>query len=71
MSISSGLIYAMPYAIALWIIMSKAFSLCFSVNFFESLIKSQEKPFGSITAAAKTGPNKHPLPASSVPAINS
>ena len=40
----------------------------FSESCFESLSISLEKSSGSITAAAKTGPARHPLPASSHPA---
>ena len=41
---------------------------CFSVSCLESLSRSFLKLGGKITAAAVTGPAKHPRPASSVPA---
>jgi hypothetical protein len=45
-------------------------SLSFSFSFFESFSNSFLNFFGKITAAAKTGPAKQPLPASSQPASN-
>ena len=47
--------------------MGRKYSRCFSVNFLESFNNSCSKSGGNNTAAAVTGPAKHPLPASSVP----
>jgi len=59
----------MLYASALALIISQASSLCFSESFLESFTRGCSKSFGNITAAATTGPEKHPRhrPTSSMP----
>ena len=68
LSISFDLHQPTPYAIAFSFIMLKASALFFSFNFFESLTIEKSKSCGKITAAATTGPAKHPRPTSSIPA---
>jgi hypothetical protein len=53
---------------ALFSISARKISLCLAFNNLESRNKGCEKSLGNITAAAKTGPAKQPLPASSKPA---
>ena len=59
-----------PKAMALSSIIGLSNSRCFKLSFLESLSNSCLKLPGRITAAAVTGPDKHPLPASSVPHSN-
>ena len=68
LSIISGLILTIEYAIASFSITSLKFSLLLGVIFFESIRCLFLYPFGNITAEAVTGPAKEPLPASSTPA---
>ena len=49
---------------------SKNCSRTEGVNCLESLIPRQQKPAGTMTAAATTGPASGPRPASSIPATS-
>ena len=66
-SITFSSMLATHQLIAFSFITSKRSSLFFSVSFFESLSPSISSPKGSITAAATTGPQRGPRPASSTP----
>lgn len=67
-SISFGETIATAHASASRSMMGRNLSRCRSVSFLLSLSMSHLKSGGSITAAAVTGPARHPRPASSHPA---
>ena len=52
------------------LMMGAKIALCLADNFFESFNIGCLKDLGNITAAAVTGPERQPLPASSVPATS-
>ncbi len=66
-SISASVAYAIQYETALTVISSNKTSLFFSESFLESLRPSITVSVERMTAAAKTGPARGPLPASSTP----